>query len=257
MQLQMISSTLYNQYLEHIPQGLDEAFEALHEAELTTEHFSFYTSVASVFSSKIEGEKIELDSYVRYKRDGILFQPDYTKKTDDLYNAYLFAQNHQLNEENLKQAHRLLSKNILSETWQGKYRNQNIYVATDDGKIEYVAVSPFLVKDEIAKLFHDIQLLQSSKLSIVEVFYYASMIHLVFVKIHPWSDGNGRTARLLEKWFIAEKLGEKAWYLQSEKMYYQQHQVYYNNLRALGLEYDYLDYQKALPFVLMLPKAFI
>lgn len=42
----------------------------------------------------------------------------------------------------------------------------------------------------------------------------------VFVKIHPWNDGNGRSARLLEKWFIAQKLGPKAWFLQSEKNYY-------------------------------------
>ncbi|WP_220392957.1 Fic family protein [Chitinophaga lutea] len=35
------------------------------------------------------------------------------------------------------------------------------------------------------------------------------MIHLVFVKIHPRADGNGRSARLLEKWFLAVKLGKR------------------------------------------------
>lgn len=83
------------------------------------------------------------------------------------------------------------------------------------------------------------------------------MIHLVFAKIHPWNDGNGRSARIIEKWFLAEKLGEKAWFIQSEKMYYQHHQFYYQNLRRLGLEYDTLDYNKALPFLQMLPKALI
>jgi Fic family protein len=81
------------------------------------------------------------------------------------------------------------------------------------------------------------------------------MIHLVFVKIHPWNDGNGRSARLIEKWFLAEKLGEKAWFVQSEKHYYQQHQTYYKNIRLLGLEYPDLDYKQALPFLLMLPNA--
>jgi Fic family protein len=93
-------------------------------------------------------------------------------------------------------------------------------------------------------------------LSIEEVFYYAAFIHLVFVKIHPWNDGNGRSARLLEKWFIAQKLGNKAWFLQSEKMYYSFHSTYYQNIRLLGLEYPELDYSKALPFLLMLPKTF-
>ncbi|MFY8034754.1 MAG: Fic family protein, partial [Flexibacteraceae bacterium] len=84
-----------------------------------------------------------------------------------------------------------------------------------------------------------------------ESFYYAAYIHLIFVKIHPFADGNGRTARLLEKWFLAEKLGSKAWFLQSEKHYYNAHQTYYNNLRIIGLEYPSLDYEKALSFLLM------
>jgi hypothetical protein len=60
---------------------------------------------------------------------------------------------------------------------------------------------------------------------------------------------------LIEKWFLAQKLGEKAWFLQSEKMYYQQHQTYYKNIRLLGIEYPELDYDKALPFLLMFSKS--
>jgi Fic family protein len=77
------------------------------------------------------------------------------------------------------------------------------------------------------------------------------------VKIHPWNDGNGRSGRLLEKWFLSKKLGEKAWYMQSEKYYYQNHQLYYDNLRRLGFEYESLDYSKAMPFLEMLPKSLL
>ncbi|MEZ5045364.1 MAG: hypothetical protein R2831_00040 [Chitinophagaceae bacterium] len=70
---------------------MQEQFEDLKDAEMSTDTFSFCTSVSSVFSSKIEGETIELDSYVKHKRDGVAFQPDYTPKIDDLYSAYLFA----------------------------------------------------------------------------------------------------------------------------------------------------------------------
>ena len=130
-----------------------------------------------------------------------------------------------------------------------------MYVATNDGRIEYVATSPFELEIEMNKWYSDINILLNEKLSIEEVFYFAAFIHLTFVKIHPWEDGNGRSGRLIEKWFIAEKLGEKAWYLQSEKNYYNNHALYYNNLRRHGIEYEQLDYSKALPFLLMLPNS--
>ncbi len=181
--------------------------------------------------------------------------PNYTKKIDDLYNAYVFAKTNEFNQKSISEAHKLLSKHIVATNWQGKFRIHNMYVSTPDGRIEYVAASPNVVEAEMKKFYNDTAVLLTMDLSMEEVFFYASLIHLVFVKIHPWNDGNGRTARLLEKWFLAQKLGEKAWFVQSEKMYYQQHQTYYKNIRLLGLEYPELDYSQALPFALMLPNA--
>lgn len=253
--LQIIPTELMSVYLKEIPEGLAQAFFALKDADISTDSFSFYTSVSSVYSSKIEGEDIELDSYVKHKKYGIEFSPDYTQKIDDLYNAYTFAKGENINSSNISQAHKLLSKHLLINQQQGQLRSQNMYVTTPDGRIEYVAASPSDLPSEMQKWHSDISLLLSSDLTLEEVFFFASMIHLVFVKIHPWNDGNGRSARLLEKWFIAQKLGEKAWFIQSEKAYYLNHQTYYQNLRALGLEYQHLDYSQALPFLLMLPQS--
>ncbi|MEQ1732287.1 MAG: Fic family protein [Bacteroidia bacterium] len=257
MDFKIIKNDLLPEYLNAIPQGLHEAFNALQDAEISTDTFSFYTSVASVFSSKIEGENIELDSYIKHKKFGIEFLPDYTKKIDDLYSAYTFAKTNVLNKANISKAHKLLSKHIVAKHQQGKLRIHNMYVTSPNGKIEYVATSPYEVEAEMKKLYSDIELLLKQDLSIQEVFFFASMLHLVFVKIHPWNDGNGRTGRLLEKWFLGQKLGEKAWFVPSERNYYEQHQTYYNNIRALGLEYPELDYGKALPFLVMLPSSFL
>jgi Fic family protein len=253
--LQLISIDLLEAYKNQVSHSLQPNFDALTDAEISTESFSFYISVSSVYSSKIEGEKIELDSYIKHKKFGVEFLPDYTKKIDDLYNAYNFAQVNELNPSSIFEAHKLLSRNILSAGRQGKYRNQNMYVTTMDEKIEYVAVSPFQVEIEMKKFFDDISVLLKTELSIEEVFYFASYIHLVFVKIHPWNDGNGRTARLIEKWFLDQKLGLKAWFIQSEKMYCENHNSYYNNIRSMGKEYSELNYKQALPFLLMLPKT--
>jgi Fic family protein len=222
--LEIIPVSLLVQYSEKVDDlSLRQAFNQLHDAELSTGTFSFYTSVASVFSSKIEGEDIELDSYIKYKRDSIQFLPDYTQKIDDLYSAYLFAQCHALNEQNIAEAHRTLSRHIVTKHYRGTIRTQNMYVSTPDGKIEYVAATPYEVKAEMQKLYADIATLLRKQLTITEVFFFAAMIHLVFVKIHPFNDDNGRTVRLLEKWFLAQKLGEKGWFIQSEKGYYKLH----------------------------------
>ncbi len=255
MTLFIIPTTLLEAYRQQIPEGLSAAFDLLQDAELSTDNFSFYTSVASVFSSKIEGEDIALDSYVKHKRFGIEFLPDYTKKIDDLYDAYIFAKTHVLNPENIATAHKILSVHLVNTHQQGTLRTQNMYVTTPDGRLEYIAALPFEVSGEMKKLYGDIKILLEQELDIIEAFFFAAMIHLVFVKIHPWNDGNGRSARLLEKWFLAQKLGDKAWFLPSERFYYAQHQTYYHNIRALGLEYPGLDYTKALPFLLMLPTA--
>lgn len=256
MELQIISTNLLDRYRTLVvPLSLPDKFNQLLDAELSTDGFSFYTSVASVYSSKIEGETIELDSYIKHKRFGVEFQRDYTRKIDDLYLAYQFARNNKLNPDSLSEAHALLTKHILPANSQGRFRTRNMYVTTKDGRSEYVAASPFDVPAAMEQFFADIALLQETELSIEEVFYFASMIHLVFVKIHPWNDGNGRSARLLEKWFIADKLGEKAWFVQSEKYYYEYHHQYYDNIRLLGLEYDSLDYHQALSFLMMLPMS--
>ncbi len=253
--LQIIPAALLSQYKNSFDASLQQSFEQLHDSELSIETFSFYTSVSAVFSSKIEGENIELDSFIKHKRLGVHYQPDYTRKIDDLYEAYLFAQKNQLTPQTFEQAHAQLTKHILQGSQQGKFRKGNMFVVTEDGKIEYAAATPEKVNPEMQKLYTDIKTLLAARLDFEEVFFFASLLHLVFVKIHPFEDGNGRAARLLEKWFIAQKLGGKAWFIQSERHYYDQHQTYYNNIRQLGLEYDELNYSAALPFLQMLPAA--
>ena len=157
IKLQIIPTELLPTYLEQVSNNILKTFNTLQEAEISTTTFSFYTSVASVYSSKIEGENIELDSYIKHKKFGVEFLPDYTKKIDDLYNAYLFAKDSSLNKNNTAEAHRLLSKNLISNHQQGKYRTQNMYVTTSDGRIEYVAAPPIVVETEMNKFYEDLK----------------------------------------------------------------------------------------------------
>lgn len=59
----------------------------------------------------------------------------------------------------------------------------------------------------------------------------------------------------IEKWHLSEKLGDKAWFVQSEKYYYLNYQLYFKNLKILGFDYESLDYNKAMPFLKKLPQS--
>ncbi len=69
--------------------------------------------------------------------------------------------------------------------------------------------------------------------------------------IHPFADGNGRTARLCEKWFLAEKLGREVFFLASEEYYFKNRPKYYLALR-LGVNYWETDFAKSMPFLRLL-----
>ena len=222
---------------------------------LTTDTFSFYTSVASVYSSKIEGEPIEIDSYLKHKFTDSKFKPNYTKKTDDLFKAYTFARKKRLNMQNLLSVHALVTKNFLVKSQQGTIRQGVMQVQDENGRILYVGTDPKNVSSEFDRLMGFVETLLSEDLTVAETFFYASIIHLLLLNIHPFNDCNGRTSRLIEKWFLAEKLGEKAWYISSEKYYYQNLNDYLKSLQRLGLEYETLNYDRCLPFVLMLPAS--
>jgi Fic family protein len=251
---------LTDKYLEHYKQQLSVdyhlALKQVKEIELTSTSFTFYTSVAVMSSSKIEGEQMELDSYVKHKVQNIEYLPELVEKPNDLFKAYLFAKENTLTKKKILTSHILLSTHLLPEKDRGSYRkNEMLVMEHKTGRIKYEATPFRLVDDEMNKLWIDIEKILISTLSTEEVLYYASFIHLALVNIHPFNDGNGRAARLLEKWFLAQKLGETAWYIQSEKYYYHHVDSYYKNLNKLGMFYEKLDYEKADSFLQMLPNA--
>jgi Fic family protein len=251
MDFKILTDKLLDNYTSIVKESPLNKIDKIKKIEIPVDYFQFYKSVSSVYSSKIEGEDIDFDSYFKYKFLKVKFKPDYTRKANDLYSAYDFIDNNKLTLENVQKAHSILSKNLLPKSQQGLIRKNPMFVIDSYDKIDYVAASPEIIKPELDKLFHDINLLLQADLNPFEIFYYASLLHLVFVKIHPFQDGNGRTARLIEKWFLIEKIGQKATSVQLEKNYYKRLRDYYTNIRKIGLEYEDLDYSKCLDFLLM------
>ena len=251
MRFKMLTSELLVEFTLKVKDSPMSKLNGMPRLELPVDYFQFYKSVSSVYSSKIEGDDIDFDSYFKHRFMNVSFRADYTRKADDLFSAYEYIDSHSLTLYHVKEAHAILAANLLPEMHLGRIRTNPMFVINSDDQIEYVAASPDRVETELFKLFKDIEALLSSDLTSYEVFYYASLIHLVFVKIHPFQDGNGRTARLIEKWFLLVKLGTIANSIQLERNYYTKLSEYYRNIRKIGLEYDTLDYRKSLDFLLM------
>jgi Fic family protein len=249
---------LFKSYTEQLNIDLSNELISIEAKELTVENFKFYNSISAMASSKIEGETLDVDSYIKHKMLDVEYLPNLTEKPNDLYDAYLFAQKNELNKENFFEAHKIITKHLLPENQRGVIRKgQMLIMEHNTAKIQYEAASPYIVKAEFEQFWNAIDFLLKEDLKTNEVFFNASLIHLVFENIHPFNDGNGRIGRLLEKWFLVSKLGEKFWSLNSELHYYKNVDAYYKNLQRVGMFYDNRDFSKALPFLLMLPHSLI
>jgi len=196
MTLQILSDHLLDQFKTEFSTRLDDVIDSLDKIETPVDYFRFYNAISSVYSSKIEGEEIDFDSYFKHKFLNVNYHPDYTRKSDDLFNAYEFIFKYTVNLKNLKSSHAILTSNLLPASHQGFIRTNPMFVINSDDKIDYVAAEPSILHVEFSKLFDDIETLLAEDLSNAEILYFASYIHLTFIKIHPFEDGNGRSTRL-------------------------------------------------------------
>lgn len=244
-------------YLDAYMQSVGEKIPTMIDAFDFSENrgdFAYLTKASAVYSSNIEGNSIDLNSFMNYEMNKDKFRAGKEiQEIEDLIDAYEFAQNNPLNEQNLLECHKIFSDTLLIRSKRGVYRNEIVGVFGKAG-LAYLAVEPEFVVQEMRQFFDDLGEIISATLNVSEVLYFASIIHLRFAHIHPFRDGNGRAARLIEKWFIATKLGIDFWKIPSEENYKRNQQHYYDTIN-LGVNYYELNYDKCIPFLEMLPNC--
>ena len=222
---------------------------------------SQYAFAASVlYSSHLEEEEAAelLGEDAVYVPDA--HQEKSQEELEALCAAYRFAMNSDLSPKSLMEAHRILSI-ALRPHLRGAYRNGRMIVSGVGGGDAYYAIEPEHVSARMDAFMADLDELVDRALSVERAFYHASLLQAVFLHIHPFSNGNGRLARLLEKWFLASHLGVQAWAIPSEHHYWRNLRRYYAGLNR-GTNYYFLYYwpgQKdaggIIPFLSMLPEA--
>ena len=102
-------------------------------------------------------------------------------------------------EDDLKEIHYIFGNEVVLNP--GKYRTGNEGVTDENGNVVFVAPPPNIVPSHMEKLFA----WTKSEFRNINPLILSSVFHYEFVFIHPFSDGNGRTARfwqnaLLGKW---------------------------------------------------------
>lgn len=253
LMLELLRQDEFENYTRQIDFDVEAAFTTIKNKEQSLEDFRFYLANSAVHSSNIEGNTMSFDTYLKASEFNLHLKTKEIKEIEDLIRAYQFARENDLTLVNVLKAHEILTPSFLVKKERGKLRKVKVGVRSE-GRLIYLAIEPEYVKQELEKLFSDISILLKANLTLTETLYFAAYIHLVFVNIHPFVDGNGRATRLIEKWFLSKILGESAWYITSEKNYWDNRTAYYKNLQ-LGVNYYEVKYEKCVPHLLMLPKA--
>jgi len=124
--------------------------------------------------------------------------------------------------KNIKNLHHLVLKGIDNKN-AGAYRTQNVGVVKSDGEI-HSFTQPLKIEEEMSEF---IKWLHSQTAK--EPILLATLVHLKFVSIHPFIDGNGRTARLLMNLVLLQngypqaiiKVSNRVAYIQAVERYQQ------------------------------------
>lgn len=157
--------------------------------------------IESIHSSlAIEANSLSLNQ-VRDVIDGIavIGSQKEINEVKDAYEAYSIIEKYDgFKEKDLLKAHGVIARSIDKEC--GKYRSHPEGVIDERGNVVHVAPSEKMVPSLMANLFEWLK-----KDKDTPILIKSCIFHYEFVFIHPFGDGNGRTARLwqnilLMKW---------------------------------------------------------
>ncbi|MBQ9029390.1 Fic family protein [Candidatus Saccharibacteria bacterium] len=211
-------------------------------------------SVESVHSStSIEGNPLDINE-VRavITSDKILSKEEYAEiEVQNYKNAldYIDTRRHgspEITLEDILELHRIITARLLDKTRSGKIRKNPVYIENQDHEIIYTAISAEKVEGALRELLNWIN---TSEFSIHPVII-AAIIHFRIAAIHPFSDGNGRTARALTSLFLALNQYDCNGALVLDSYYASDRKAYYAILQLLcGKNYSFATKSDLTPWL--------
>ena len=149
-------------------------------------------------SNAIEGNSLTLRETFLVLHEGITIKgkplKDHLEATNHkealefLYDLVEHGKKITISEHLIKSLHQLVTQNIEKE-WAGRYRNAAVRITGTSHQPPNALEVPHLMNDLVNWVGF-----QQKKMHVVEL---VALLHHQFVHIHPFFDGNGRTARLI------------------------------------------------------------
>lgn len=158
------------------------------------------------FSTSIEGNPLSLSqvkAVVRGEKIGALQQHE--KEIHNYISAVKYIQaNHNalIDETQVLKLHKILMKDLLEEAKCGIYKQKQNYVINENGIRVFIPPSPKNTPQMVGELFNWLNSNDTKELHCVLV---CAIAHHRLVSIHPFSDGNGRIARLIATWILYQR----------------------------------------------------
>jgi Fic family protein len=149
-----------------------------------------------------------------------------------LENIDKYEVNGTITEKILLKLHKSISKDTLEyPEYEGRYRDIQVYVGnTATGEVVFMPPAPGEVPELTNELIEWINSDDSSKLDPVIV---AGLSHYEFVRIHPFVDGNGRTARALATLILYLREFDIKKFFTLDDYYDSDRNAYYNVLKSV------------------------
>lgn len=147
---------------------------------------------------------------------------------------------HDITENETLTLHKIVLKGLVESPKVGKFRPGDVYVLDDLGdgreKLRFKAPPAKVVSVLVSDLLN---WLKNSKKEGVHPIIRAGVLHLEFVTIHPFTDGNGRVARLLTQLQLYRDSWDFRKILVLDDYYNRDRMSYYNaENKAQGASYQ-------------------
>ena len=182
------------------------------------------TSIEGNVLNKREVEKVLGGERVRASEKTVVEALNYKKALDWMEKRLLRLE--KIGIQDILKLHGLLTKDLLDKEKVAVFRKGPIYIVDvmrEKEVVRYIGPKGDKVKDLVNKLLVWLKK-EEGKLHPVLV---AGLLHYEFVSIHPFSDGNGRTTRLLtmmylwlKKYNFRKSLALDTYYWQNRMDYY-------------------------------------